>query len=90
MLTEPTASLRLDKWLWHARFFKTRGLAAQMVGGGKLRVNGRRVSKPGRAIRIGDVLTITLPGGVRVVRVLEMGVRRGPASEAQSLYEEVP
>ncbi len=90
MPPEPQPTLRLDKWLWHARFFKTRAIAAKMVGGGKLRVNGRRMSKPGRSIRVGDVLTITLPGGVKVVRVLDMGIRRGPASEAQSLYEEVP
>ena len=82
--------LRLDKWLWHARLFKTRGLAAQMVEGGKVRLNSRKINKPAQAVRSGDVLTVTLPGGVRVLRVLGMGTRRGPASEAQQLYEEIP
>ncbi|QYX58234.1 RNA-binding S4 domain-containing protein [Roseovarius sp. SCSIO 43702] len=90
-MTDPAApqTLRADKWLWHARFFKTRALSARMIEGGKLRVNSGKVSKAGRAIRPGDVLTITLPGGVRVVRVLALGTRRGPASEAQALYEEM-
>ncbi|MFU1477103.1 RNA-binding S4 domain-containing protein [Roseovarius sp. C7] len=82
--------LRLDKWLWHARLFKTRGLAAQMVERGKVRLNSRRVTKPAQAVRTGDVLTVTLPGGVRVLRVEALGERRGPAPEAQQLYEEIP
>ena len=87
---EEPEKLRLDKWLWHARFYKTRGLAAQMVEKGKLRVNAQKITKPGRAVRAGDVLTLTLPREVRVVRVLALGTRRGPAPEAQALYEDVP
>ncbi len=83
------ASLRLDKWLWHARFFKTRSLAAQVASAGKVRVNARRVSKPSAAIGAGDVLTFVAGGRVRVVRVRALGLRRGPAAEARSLYEDL-
>jgi ribosome-associated heat shock protein Hsp15 len=78
--------LRLDKWLWQARFFKTRDLAAQTVGQGHLRINGNRCSKAGHGIGIGDVLTFPQGNRVRVVRVLALGLRRGPAAEAQDLY----
>jgi ribosome-associated heat shock protein Hsp15 len=79
-------TLRLDKWLWQARFFKSRGLAAEVVERGHLRVNGQRHSKPGFAVGEGDVLTFPQGGRIRVVRVLALGDRRGPASEAQTLY----
>ena len=85
-MTEAPDRLRIDKWLWHARFSKTRGLAATVVERGSVRVNGQRVVKPGRAIGPGDVLTLAIAGQVRVVRVLGCGTRRGPASEAQELY----
>ncbi|SPH18645.1 Heat shock protein 15 [Defluviimonas aquaemixtae] len=81
--------IRIDKWLWQARFCKTRSLAAGTVASGRVRINGERSVKPGRAIGPGDVLTLGLGGGVRVVRVLHCGSRRGPAPEAQTLYEEV-
>ena len=80
----------MDKWLWHARFYKTRVLSARMIEQGKVRVNAQRITKPGRAVRAGDVLTLTLGREVRVVRILGLGERRGPASEAQALYEDVP
>lgn len=80
------ATLRLDKWLWQARFFKSRGLAAEVVERGHLRVNGQRHSKPGFAVGEGDVLTFPQGGRIRLVRVLALGERRGPASEAQALY----
>lgn len=86
----PEKKIRLDKWLWHARFAKTRSVAAGLVERGRVRVNAVRVTKPGRAIRVGDVLTLTLGREVRVVRMLSQGKRRGPASEAQTLYEDVP
>jgi ribosome-associated heat shock protein Hsp15 len=76
---------RLDKWLWRARFFRTRALAALAVEGG-VRVNGRRIAKPGAAVRPGDVLTFVQAGRVRVVEVLDPGERRGPATEARTLY----
>jgi len=88
-LTEPAQKLRVDKWLWHARFFKTRSLAAKVVSGGKLRVNGQPVSKPAYAISIEDVLTFPQAKDVRVIKVLALGERRGPAPEAQALYDDL-
>ena len=81
--------IRLDKWLWQARFFKTRTLAADLVRGGRVRVNGARVSKPAQQVGPGDVLTFPQGRQVRVVRVTAPGERRGPASEAQTLYEDL-
>nr|WP_216366881.1 RNA-binding S4 domain-containing protein [Halovulum dunhuangense] len=78
----------MDKWLWQARFFKTRSLAAKVVSDGGIRVNGARVSKPATTLRLGDGLTFAQGGRVRVVIVREFGTRRGPASEAQALYED--
>jgi ribosome-associated heat shock protein Hsp15 len=80
---------RLDKWLWFARLSKTRTLAALLVESGKVRVNRLRAVKASQTIRPGDVLTIALRGNVRVVRVVSTGMRRGPAPEAQALYEPV-
>jgi ribosome-associated heat shock protein Hsp15 len=84
-----TAGLRLDKWLWQARFFKTRAVAAQLIGKGRLRINQTIVTKAHHRVRRGDVLTFPQGHTVRVVRVVELGSRRGPASEAQTLYEDV-
>lgn len=81
--------LRLDKWLWQARFFKSRSLACEAVESGLCRVNGHRVSKPGHSVAVGDVLTFAQAGRIRVVRILGLGVRRGPAGEAQELYAEI-
>jgi len=81
--------IRLDKWLWHARFFKTRSLASKQVSGGHVRVNGNRVSKPAQAVAPEDVLTFVQGDAVRVVRILAPGTRRGPASEAQTLYDDL-
>ena len=81
--------LRLDKWLWQARFFKTRALAAQVVSKGRLRVNQTIITKAHHRVRPGDVLTFPQGRLVRVVRVVELGSRRGPASEAQTLYEDL-
>lgn len=80
---------RLDKWLWHARFFKTRGLAAGQVTGGTVRVNGARAAKPAQQVGPGDVLTFSQGAQVRVVRVIAPGMRRGPAAEARTLYEDM-
>ncbi len=85
----PRPTVRLDKWLWHARFLKSRSLAADLVAEGRLRVNGQPTDKPARAVGAGDVLTFALHGRVRVVRILEIGDRRGPAPEAQGLYEDL-
>jgi ribosome-associated heat shock protein Hsp15 len=84
-----SAGLRLDKWLWQARFFKTRALAAQLVGKGRLRINQTIVTKAHHRVRPGDVLTFPQGRIVRIVRVVELGTRRGPASAAQALYEDL-
>ncbi len=78
--------LRLDKWLWQARFFKSRTLAAEVVDAGHVRVNGTPVSRPSREVGAGDVLTFPQGQCIRVIRILGTGVRRGPASEAQTLF----
>jgi ribosome-associated heat shock protein Hsp15 len=86
---EQPATIRLDKWLWHARFFKTRGLAQKACESRHIRVNGRRVTKAHRTVGAGDVLTFAQGRLVRVVRVCGVATRRGPAPEAQRLYEEI-
>ncbi len=78
--------MRIDKLLWFLRLAKTRPLAQALVGEGHIRLNGRRVEKPGTAIRRGDVLALPLPRGVLVIEVLVLPERRGPAAEAQSCY----
>jgi ribosome-associated heat shock protein Hsp15 len=85
---DPAAAqrLRIDKWLVQARFFKTRALAAEVVTAGSLRVNGTRIGRPGRDITPGDVLTFPQGARIRVIRILALGLRRGPATEAQELY----
>ena len=88
-MTDAAPKLRLDKWLWQARFFKTRSLAARVVAEGKLRVNATRVSKPAFGVAPGDVLTFSKEGDVHVIRIVELGVRRGPAPEARALYEDL-
>lgn len=80
------ATLRVDKWLWQARFFKTRALAAELAESGHLRINGQPTRKPGAGVGAGDVLTFPQGARIRVIRILALGVRRGPAPEAQTLY----
>lgn len=79
--------LRVDKWLWSARFFKTRAAAAVAVNGGKVHVNGQRV-KSSRPVQVGDRLKITRGQIHSVVDVIALGDKRGPAKVAQNLYEE--
>jgi ribosome-associated heat shock protein Hsp15 len=81
--------VRLDKWLWAARFFKTRSLAAEAIGGGKVSMHGDRV-KPARPIQVGDEITIRLGPYEHLVRVRALSERRGPATVAATLYEETP
>ncbi|MYM54613.1 RNA-binding S4 domain-containing protein [Thalassovita mangrovi] len=88
-MSEAKPKLRLDKWLWHARFFKTRSLAAKIVSGGHVRVNSAKVSKPAQAVGAGDVLTFPQGSAIRVVRIEALGERRGPAPEAQALYTDL-
>jgi ribosome-associated heat shock protein Hsp15 len=85
----PAATLRVDKWLWHARFFKNRSLATAMVAAGRLRVNSQPVSKPHCQVRPGDVLTFPQAREIRVIEVTAIGKRRGPATEAQELYTDL-
>jgi len=80
---------RLDKWLWYARFFKSRSLATKLCQSGKVRVNGMVTKKAHQAIRVDDVLTFPKERDIRVIKVLDPGVRRGPASEAQALYQDL-
>ena len=79
-------TLRIDKWLWQARFFKSRALAAATVEEGHLRINGQPTAKPGHAVGAGDVLTFPQGNRIRLIRILSLGQRRGPATEAQTLY----
>jgi ribosome-associated heat shock protein Hsp15 len=82
-----TGRIRIDKWLWHARFHKTRNLAQAAATKGHIRLNGRRVEKSSIEVGPGDMLTLPRGREVIVVRVLDCGIRRGPAPEAQALYE---
>lgn len=81
--------LRIDKWLWFARFFKTRSLAAKLVNGGSVRCAGNAVGKAHFAVKPGDVLTFPQGRHIRVVKVVALGARRGPAEEARTLYEDL-
>lgn len=89
MSEEPTQKLRIDKWLWFARFFKTRTLAAEMVSGGHMRINRQPVRKPSFGIKPGDVLTFPQGPHIRVIEVLALAERRGPASEARLIYADL-
>jgi ribosome-associated heat shock protein Hsp15 len=81
--------LRLDKWLWYARFCKSRSLASQLCRDGRVRVNRVVVGKPNHTVRPDDVLTFALGPDVRVIRIVALGMRRGPAPEARALYEDL-
>ena len=86
---EKATNQRLDKWLWFARVIKTRTQAAQLVNDGKVRINRTRTDKPSQSLKPGDVVTVTVRGHVRVLKVIAPGTRRGPAVEAQLLFEEI-
>ena len=83
------AGLRLDKWLWYARFFKTRALASKAISNGRFRLDGDLMSKPHRQAKSGQILTFSQGTRIRVVRIKALGVRRGPASEAALLYDDL-
>jgi ribosome-associated heat shock protein Hsp15 len=84
-----SAAGRLDKWLWHARFFKSRSIAARVCIDGKVRVNGTRAVKAHAPVRPGDVLTFPAGARIRVIRIVALATRRGPAVEARLLYEDL-
>jgi ribosome-associated heat shock protein Hsp15 len=88
-VSEAAAKLRLDKWLWFARFFKTRTLAAGIVGAGNVRINGTPAYKRSATIAVGDVLTFPKDDHIRVIQIEALGERRGPAPEAQALYTDL-
>ena len=90
-LPDPAAQprLRLDKWLFQARFFKGRDLAAAMITAGHLRLNSRHCPKPGHGVSPGDTLTFPQGDRIRVIRILALGQRRGPSSAAQDLYRDL-
>jgi len=83
------STLRLDKWLWFARVIKSRTLAAGLVVDGRVRINREKVEKPSHPVRTGDVLTIGVGDRVRILKVVAMGSRRGPATEARLLFEDL-
>ena len=84
-----TEKIRLDTWLWYARFYKSRSLSSKAILSGKLRVNSDKIIKPASKVKINDVLTINHANMVRIIQVQSLGVRRGPASEAQKLYKDL-
>lgn len=88
-VTGVTDSLRLDKWLWQARFFKSRTQAAAFCAEGRLRLNRRHIDRAHAPVRVGDVLTFALGKVVRVIRVRALGTRRGPPAEARALYDDL-
>ena len=81
----PAASIRADKWLWYARFFKTRTLASKVCASGKLRLSGSLVAKAHQKVKVGDVLTFPQGRHIRVVRVIALGSRRPTKKERRAL-----
>ena len=84
-----TEKIRLDTWLWYARFYKSRSLSSKAILSGKLRVNSNKIIKPASKVKINDVLTINHINMVRIIQVQSLCSRRGPASEAQKLYNDL-
>ena len=82
-------ALRIDKWLWHARFFKSRTTASKLCAGGRVRVNREVIGKAHHPVRAGDIITFPQGRTIRVVEVVALGERRGPATEAQTLYNDL-
>jgi ribosome-associated heat shock protein Hsp15 len=80
---------RIDKWLWHARVVRTRAAAAALAVSGHVRVNGQRIDAAGRAVRVGDVVTVALDRSVRVLKVAAFAERRGGAESARVLVEDL-
>ncbi|WP_282604971.1 RNA-binding S4 domain-containing protein [Pelagibius sp. Alg239-R121] len=87
--SDETEALRIDKWLWFARFFKSRSLASQFCGAGRVRIAGNIVGKASHMVRVEDILTFPLRDRVRVIKIVALGSRRGPAREAVLLYEDL-
>ena len=81
-----TEKIRLDTWLWYARFYKSRSLSSKAILSGKLRINSNKITKPATKVKTNDVLTLNYVNEIRIIQIQSLGSRRGPASEAQSLY----
>ncbi|MEW9919487.1 RNA-binding S4 domain-containing protein [Marimonas sp. MJW-29] len=88
-MSDVSEKLRVDKWLWHARFFKTRTLAAGRAKADGVRINGTISHKPSSMVAVGDVLTFAQGDHIRVIQIDALGERRGPAPEAQALYTDL-
>lgn len=88
-MTAHGARIRIDKWLWHARFFKSRTLAGKFCQAGKVRLNDQPVAKAHVQVGADDVLTFAKGNLIKVVKIIDVGTRRGPAVEAQALYEDL-
>lgn len=89
MPTDGADRQRVDKWLWHARIVRTRNAAAALAESGLVRLNGSRIAAASRPVRSGDVLTIALDGGVKLVKVVSFAERRGSAAAARALYQDL-
>ena len=81
-----TEKIRLDTWLWYARFYKSRSLSSKAILSGKLRINSNKITKPATKVKTNDVLTLNYINEIRIIQIQSLCSRRGPASEAQSLY----
>ncbi len=88
-MNEELKGQRIDQWLWHARFMKSRSLAQRMIESGKIRINQQKVRDPSKKIRPGAVLTITLSRSIRVIEILELASNRGPYSQARRMYRDL-
>jgi ribosome-associated heat shock protein Hsp15 len=86
---QPAARQRLDKWLWFARFARTRPAVQALIEAGHVRIEGRRVTAPGHGLKLGDVLTVAAPHGTVVLRVTDLGGRRGDSAAARQLYSRI-
>lgn len=88
-MTDGPDGLRLDKWLFFARVFKSRAIAVERIEAGGVRVNGQSCNKPGKLVRPGDRIVVSAFGHVRAMEITALGQRRGPAAEAQGLYHDL-
>ncbi len=81
--------MRVDKWLWYARFSKSRSLASKLCESGKIRLNKRHIFKAHQILKVGDVLTLPFQDNIRIIRIVSLATRRGPFIEAKKLYEDL-
>ncbi|MGI9353067.1 MAG: RNA-binding S4 domain-containing protein [Rhizobiaceae bacterium] len=88
-MTDRQSSQRIDRWIWHARFTKTRSLAQKLIGSGRVRIDREKISSASRLVKPGNVLTISLQDRVRIIEIVDLSERRGPYSEASLLYKDL-